>query len=155
MTDLKPNRNWPDVPTIGDWDRETIRIDFDNIPLDRVIVLCRVAINQFKLQGLIVFESSKNSYHAVFNRKASSWEENLVVMSSLAIISQNVNVMKYTLMQVRKGSSTLRLGPKRFKRSPRVVYREGRQEGQIRKFLLNRQFIKESMRKTLSEDARE
>lgn len=104
------------------------------------------------LLGFIVFRSSKDCYHVVFNRKASSWEENTIVMSSLAIISKNIDVMRYALMQVRKGSSTLRIGRKGEKGSPRVVYREGKQNGQIRKFLLNRRFIKESMKKTLLED---
>ena len=45
-------------------------------------------------------------------------------------------------MQCIKQSSTLRVGPKGKKHSPRVVYREGEQEGQIAEFLKMRKYIK-------------
>jgi hypothetical protein len=44
-------------------------------------------------------------------------------------------------MQVIKESSTLRVGPKFRKPSPRIVYRFGKQDRQIREFLEMRKTI--------------
>lgn len=131
----------------------TRAIDFDNMILDHVAILCRKAMRHFRLHGFIVFQSSENSYHAVFDCEVS-WEKNCRVMSWLAIESKNVKAKDYVLMQIIKRNSTLRIGMKGDKPSPKIVYREGKQDNQIHKFLLNRRFIKDSMRKMLKEELR-
>ena len=49
---------------------------------------------------------------------------------------------KWFLMQCIKGGSTLRISPKKDKPSPRVVYREGKQDEEIESFLARRKLIK-------------
>lgn len=69
------------------------------------------------------------------------------IMAWVAIQSRILKVKDYVLMQCIKGSSTLRVSPKGEKPSPRIVYRYGKKEKQIRKFIENRQFIKDAIRK--------
>ena len=52
-------------------------------------------------------------------------------------------------MQCIKGSSTLRVAPKGDKPSPRVAYRYGKQDKQIKEFLLCRKGIKRIMKKRI------
>jgi len=57
-------------------------------------------------------------------------------------------------MQCIKGGSTLRISPKKDKPSPRIVYRYGKQDGEIHLFLLKRQEIWNIMKKMNSESSR-
>jgi hypothetical protein len=47
----------------------------------------------------------------------------------------------YVLMQCIKRNSTLRIGPKGEKPTPRIVYRYGSQDDRIKAFLDNRRLI--------------
>lgn len=138
---------WSHNIIIGDCDRETIRIDFDEMSLKQVKLLCRKTKNHFRLKGFRILRSSLKHYHAIFNRKAKSYEYNCKVMAWIAIISKNVEVKNYALMQIRKGTSTLRISHKGEKPSPRTVYYEGDQGGQIQVFLENRRIIKDIVKK--------
>jgi hypothetical protein len=51
-------------------------------------------------------------------------------------------------MQLIKGTFTLRHGFKKKKGIPRIVYRFGNQDGQIAKFLANRDFILDFLEET-------
>ena len=85
----------------------------------------------FKLEGFIVFESSRGSFHFVYNRPVT-WRRNMNVMSWVAVDSQLGKLSDYVLMQTIKESSTLRVGQKYRKPSPRIVYRHGKQDRQIK-----------------------
>ena len=54
------------------------------------------------------------------------------IVAWVALRSHNKGLRKWQLMQCRKGSSTLRVGPKGKKPSPKIVYKEGRLDGEIR-----------------------
>ena len=62
--------------------------------------------------------------------------------ASIAIQTKHEGLKKWFLLQCRKKSSTLRVGPKGEKPSPRIVYREGKQDGQIAEFHEWRKYIK-------------
>ena len=47
-------------------------------------------------------------------------------------------------MQCRKGSSTLRVGPKGKKQPPKIIFQEGKQDEQIKEYLEIRDMIKQS-----------
>jgi hypothetical protein len=143
LPDPKSNRS---LPFLGDWDQETIRMDYDNMALEKVDLLNQKAESKFRLQGSRVFYSSLRHYHTVFNRRVT-WEKNCQVMAWIAVQSHSLKVKDYVLMQIIKGNSTLRIGPKGDKPSPRTIHHEGKQDGQIRKFLLNRRFIKDTMKR--------
>jgi hypothetical protein len=118
----------------------TVKLDFDNTPLWLVVYWSMRACLWFKLEGGVILRSSKGSYHVVFNR-AVSWDRNLHIVCWVALESQNKSLNKYALMQGIKESSTLRVGPKGEKPRPRIVYRWGKQDGQIKKYLRERREI--------------
>ena len=63
------------------------------------------------------------------------------IVAWTALRSHNSGLRKWQLMQCRKGSSTLRVGPKGRKPSPRVVYREGKQDVEIASYAEHRNYI--------------
>lgn len=64
------------------------------------------------------------------------------VVAWVALISGNEKLRRYQLMQCIKESSTRRVSRKREKSSPRVVFRFGKQDREIRRFLARRKLIK-------------
>ena len=127
-------------PILGYSDRSTVKLDYDRVPLRIVKFWSRRAYDWFKLEGYIVFESSRNSFHVVYNRPVT-WRRNMHIISWIAVESQLGKLRDYVLMQVIKESSTLRVGPKFKKPTPRIVYRYGKQDWQIREFLETRKTI--------------
>ena len=81
-----------------------------------------------------------NSFHVVFNRPVN-WDRNLHIVCWVAMMSQIKSLIMYALMQGIKESSTLRIGPKGHKPRPRIIYRWGKQDGQIKKYLRERRKI--------------
>lgn len=105
----------------------------------------RVA-NWFNLNGFLILKSSDNSYHVIFNREVT-WSENMKIVAWVSLLSHIESLKRWFIMQCIKEDSTLRVSPKGEKPSPRIVYREGRQDEQIREFLRYRKVIKTIMRR--------
>jgi hypothetical protein len=57
------------------------------------------------------------------------------------LLCQSNGLITWFLLQLIKGSYTLRIGFKGKKKPPKIVYRYGNQDKQIKKFLENRDFI--------------
>lgn len=142
---------------LGDWDKETVRLDFDDTPIEEVKLWAYRVCFWFHLDGFIILRSSmknyvvkrknkiiykyrKGSYLVVFDRPVR-WETNVKVMNWVALESGNPNVQKYARMQCIKKTSTVRISNKGDKPSPKVVFRFGSQNRQIKKFLETRAFI--------------
>ena len=70
------------------------------------------------------------------------WAENMSIVAWVSLQSNNHNMLRYLRMQCIKKASTLRVGPKGEKPSPRIVYREGKEDNQINNFLETRTFVK-------------
>jgi len=132
-------------PILGYTDDEAVMLDFDDTTFKTVKYWANRTVKWFKLKGFIILKSSLKNYHVVFNR-AVSWKRNIHIMNWVALESHNEKMKDYALMQGIKESSTLRVSPKRMKRSPRIVYRYGMQEDQIRSFLCHRNMIKRIQR---------
>jgi hypothetical protein len=98
-------------------------------------------MKRFKLQGFIILRSSQNRHHIVFDR-AVSWKQNVRVVAWVTLLSHNKSLAKWFLMQCIKGCSTLRVSSKREKPPPRIVYRHGKQDQNVKDFLRNRQKVK-------------
>jgi hypothetical protein len=128
----------------------TVKLDFDDTPFKTVTHWTERAYSWFKLDRFDIFKSSKNHYHVVFDRRVT-WKTNIRVMRWVAMLSQIGKLKDYVLKQGIKGSSTLRVGPKGEKPSPRIVYRFGEQDGEISNFLKKRKEIKDPIRRTNSE----
>ena len=126
---------------LGVTDSETVKLDFDNTKFKTVLYWALRTMKWFRLKGFIIFKSSKNHYHVVFDRKVS-WKENVKIMAWVSLLSQHKALTKWFLLQCIKQASTLRVSPKRKKPMPRIVYRYGSQENQIAEFLAYRNIIK-------------
>lgn len=102
-------------------------------------------MKHFRLGGFIILKSSEHNYHVVFNRKVS-WDENMRIVGWVCLWTKYRRLTEWLIMQLIKKGSTLRVSPKRDKPSPRIVYRYGRQDGQIEEFLKFRRVVRNIMR---------
>jgi hypothetical protein len=80
------------------------------------------------------------SYHSVFNGVVSK-DELQSILAWLCLFTKDNNLITWFLLQLIKGSYTLRIGFKGKKKPPTIIYRYGNQDRQIAKFLANRKFI--------------
>ena len=137
---------WKNHFVLGFTDEETVMLDFDNTSFKTVRYWAVRALKWFKLGGYIILKSSKNCYHVVFNRKVS-WKENMHIVAWVGLLSNNPMLQKWLLMQCIKEGSTLRVSPKSEKASPRIVFRCGKENGQIESYLKYRGLVKNFIRK--------
>jgi hypothetical protein len=125
---------------LGYTDTETVKLDLDNMSFQRVKYWALKTAKQFRLRGCIILKSSKNCHHVVFD-KPVSWVKNVAIVAWVCLVTKHRRLTEWLIMQCIKEASTLRLSRKGEKPSPRVVFRFGRQDGQIRVFLNSRKFI--------------
>lgn len=64
-----------------------------------------------------------------------NWSENMRAVAWVAYLSGNEGLQRWHRMQCIKMKSTLRVGPKNEKLSPRIVIRVGDQDEQIKEFI--------------------
>lgn len=133
-------------PIFGLTDDEGVMIDFDDVSFKTVKYWALRTMKFHKLECFIIFKSSNNCYHVVFNRSVD-WSENMRIVAWRSLLSRKKGMRKYHLLQCIKQSSTLRISNKKQKPSPRVVYRNGSQDNQIRSFLRYRKLIKDILKK--------
>lgn len=95
-------------------------------------------MKRFKLDGFIILKSSPKHYHVVFDRP-KRWSEVLRIISWMGIMANNRNVWKWVCMQAIKKACTLRVSEKPTKNGvkpkPRIVYRFGGQNRQVKAYL--------------------
>jgi hypothetical protein len=132
-------------PLLGYTDTETVKLDFDDTPFKIVKYWALRIVKWFQLGGFVILKSSTNCYHVVFNRKVS-WSENMKIVAWASLLSHNRGLVKYLQMQCIKESSTLRVSVKKNKPSPRIVFRWGKEDGEICTFLRYRKLIKQIIR---------
>jgi len=154
---------------LGDWDKETVRLDFDDTSIKEVKLWAFRVCKWFKLEGFIIARSSiktyvvtdkkrviysfkRGSYLIVFDRPVH-WETNVTIMNWAALESGNVNLQKYVRMQCIKQTSTVRISPKGKKPAPKIVFRYGTQDRMVRKYLENRSFVLCCLRRMQNEGA--
>ena len=133
-------------PIFGLTEDEAVMIDFDDTSFKTAKYWALRTMRFHKLGGFIILKSSKDCYHVVFNRSVD-WSENVRIVAWVSLESHNKGTQKYHLLQCIKQSSTLRISNKKQKPSPRIVYRHGKQNDQIRDFLDYRKLIKRIIRK--------
>lgn len=126
-------------PVLGYSDTSTVKLDFDSKSLRTVKYWAFRVCQFFKLEGFLILNSSNGSYHVVFNRTVS-WMENMHIVNWVAIMVEgkklrNLPLTMYALMQGIKESSCLRCGRKKDKPFPRVVFRFGKEDSEIRWYL--------------------
>ena len=135
---------------MGFSDTETVKLDFDRTPFRVVKRWALRTMKWHKLKGFLILKSSKCCYHVLFDRPVS-WDRNVKIMAWVSLLSHNRLLEKWFVMQCIKECSTLRVSPKCSKRgvkgSPRIVFRYGCQENEIKRFLWYRKLIKKFVRK--------
>lgn len=131
---------------LGFSDSETVKLDFDDTCFSTVKFWALRTMKWFRLRGFLILKSSKNCYHVVFDREVS-WTQNMRVVAWVALLSHNKGLAKWFLMQCIKGCSTLRVSFKREKPSPRIVFRFGKQDEQVKDFLKTRIQVKNIIKK--------
>ena len=119
---------------LGYTDTETVKLDLDDMSFDRVRYWAVATTKRFRLRGFMIMKSSSNSYHVVFD-KPVSWVRNVAIVAWVCLMTKHRKLTEWLIMQCIKKASTLRLSRKGEKSPPRVVFRFGRQNGQIRVFL--------------------
>jgi hypothetical protein len=132
---------WNPKFIIGFTDTETVMLDFDNTSFKDVKYWALRTMKWFNLEGFIILQSSENHYHVVFNREVS-WSENMRIVAWVALLSNNPMIQRWFLMQCIKQGSTLRVSPKVGKPSPKIVFRYGKQDKQVREYLSYRRLAK-------------
>jgi hypothetical protein len=128
-------------PILGFTDTETVKLDFDETSFSKVKYWALRTMKWFRLGGFLILKSSEKHYHAVFNREVS-WSENMRIVVWVALQSRNQGLLKWFHMQCIKESSTLRITTKRQKPSPRIIFRYGKEDQQIKHFLEYRNLVK-------------
>ena len=140
MTGLGNQRLSRSKPVLGISCSTAVKLDFDGVSFKTVKYWALRTMRWFRLGGFVILKSSEGNYHVVFNRRVT-WKRNVKIMSWVAVMSQLPKLKDYVLMQCIKGCSTLRVSRKGDKPSPRIVYRYGKQDGEVRNFLLKRRQI--------------
>jgi len=131
----------PEPPMLGYTDKSTVKLDFDDVSFKFVKYWANRTMKWFRLGGFIILKSSKNHYHVLFDRSVA-WKKNVHIMAWVCVESKNAGLIKWSLMQCIKESSTLRVSPKGEKLSPRVVFRNYKQGKEINNFLAWRKGIR-------------
>jgi hypothetical protein len=139
----------PELPILGYTDTSTVKLDFDDVSFKFVKYWALRTMKWFRLRGFIILKSSKNHYHVVFDRSVT-WKKNVHIMSWVCLESKNKGLIKWFLMQCIKESSTLRVSRKKGKLSPRIGFRNGKQDKEIGDFLVWRECIKRSVKKRIA-----
>lgn len=128
-------------PILGFTDKATVKIDFDDRSFKTTKYWAFRTLKRFRLRGFIILKSSEKHYHMVFDRRVS-WSKNMGIVGWVAVCSRNSKLKDWLAMQCIKESSTLRVSAKKEKPSPRIVFRYGKQDKEIKNFLKYRKFVK-------------
>jgi hypothetical protein len=137
-------------PIIGFTDTETVKLDLDNMNFGRVKYWATKTLKQFRLDGYLILKSSADSYHVIFD-KAVTWTCNVGIVAWVCLMTKHRRLTEWLVMQLIKHASTLRISAKKRKPSPRIVYRYGTQDNQIKGFLLFRHQIRDILRRIVIE----
>jgi hypothetical protein len=125
-------------PIVGFSDRRTVKVDLDNVYIVKAKFLAFLAYEHFNLKGFLILRSSNpRNYQVVFDRPVS-WNKNVAIVAWIALKSKYRNLTKWLLLQLIREYSTLRISNKGHKKAPRIVYRFGCEDHQIKTYLETR-----------------
>ena len=128
-------------PIIGYTDTGTVKLDLDNMRFKNVQYWAFKTLKQFRLRGFVILRSSANSYHVVFDRPVS-WSRNVAIVAWVCLMTKHRRLTEWLVMQLIKHASTIRISAKKDKPAPRIVYRYGTQNEQLKAFLRYRRLVR-------------
>ena len=105
-------------------------------------------------KGKVSYRYFEKNYLVAFDRPVS-WIKNVHIINWIALESGSVDLKQWVLMQCIKESSTLRFSPKIDKPIPKIVYRYGSQNNQIKELLETRKIILNIVKNSLKESVNE
>jgi hypothetical protein len=143
MRDTGLKGKWsPGKPILGHTDSATVMFDFDDVPFKTVKYWAFRTMKRFRLRGFLVLRSSRKHYHIIFDRTVD-WTENMAIVAWVCRESKHQGLLKWFLLQCIKKEATLRMSPKGKKPSPRIIYRYGSQDLEIKNYLRQRRKIRQ------------
>jgi hypothetical protein len=129
------------MPTIGYTSSTTVMLDLDNLGLEEVRYWAHKISEEFKLNGFLILESSERHHHVVFDRSVSPLDA-IGIVAHACLEIKNAPLIRWFILQCRKEEFTLRISPKGDKPRPRIAYRYGKQNREIRRYLQYRRLIR-------------
>lgn len=124
-------------------DKVTVKLDLDGIGFKKVCDTGKRICRKFRLEGYYILRSSRGNYHVVFNRPVT-WHLNVRVMAAACYICKfKPSLMKWFIMQCIKRSSTLRLGKKKKRSIPKIVFRYGLEDKRLTVYTASARLAKE------------
>ena len=121
-------------PAIGYTDKVTLKLDLDETNFEITKQIADYMVVGYNLEGYIILKSSENNYHIIFD-KTIDWETNCNLMARSVWKLKSDGLTRWFTLQIIKGSSTLRISNKGEKNPPKIIYKFGRQSGEIKNYL--------------------
>lgn len=131
----------PSRPTVGYTSSTTVMLDLDNFCFEEVRYWAHRIRGEFRLGGFLILESSQRHHHVVFDRSVSPLDV-IGIVAHACLEIKNAPLIRWFILQCRKEEFTLRISPKGDKPRPRIVYRYGKQNREIRRYLQYRRLIR-------------
>jgi hypothetical protein len=133
------------MPIVGFTSKTTVMLDFDDLGYSEVKYWAFTIMKKFRLEGFIVLQSSMRHYHIIFNKKLT-YEKCVSIIADVCLYAKSESLSKWFHLQCIKGEFTLRVSSKGEKPSPKIVFRYGKNNKEIKEFLQYRQMEKNIIR---------
>lgn len=117
-----------------------VLLDLDRTTLQETLDIAKRLMKKHGLEGYLIIESSDLNHQIVFNKK-TTWKKVLEIIFKLVwshhyYQHQDMSSLtNWAVLQVCKGSCTLRVNGKYLKGSPKILMRFGRQDKIIKEYL--------------------
>jgi len=118
-----------------------LMLDLDNTPISEVKFIASYYCSAFKLEGYIVIKSSQNNYQIIWNKKIKTWKKLTELLLKITWhhyfkhTCLKPSMLLWAVLQIMKGSLTLRISKKKKKKSPKIVISYGKQDKLIKEYL--------------------
>jgi len=101
-------------------------VDLDQTTLKETKYIANKYLNRFKLQGYLILRSSQNNYHIIFNRYLT-WKKTIECLFKIVwkyhyyYHQEKPHLTSWAILQICKGSLTLRISAKQNKHKPTIM----------------------------------
>lgn len=104
-------------------------LDLDGVSLQKAISIADFLVEEHKLEGYLIVETSFRNYHVVFNRYLDDWKK------IMQIIFNQYICIRWGIWQAKKGELTLRVSKKNLENKPKIVLWKGETDKLIDEYL--------------------
>lgn len=127
-------------PMLGFTADNGVMFDLDHYKFETVEKIAENFLEQHKLKGYLIIETSKNCYSIIFN-KYLKWKDVLTIMGKLYFYlggrktAHGRHYGEWLILQIIKQASTIRVSPKGNKPKPKLIKIKGKTDGLIKDYL--------------------